>query len=60
MQHGGKFRIHFQQTKARSFRFPDTQQWAEWCTCFTEALRFFLDQALKPVTSSGDEFAAYV
>ena len=48
------------QTKARYFRFLDTQQWAQWRTCFTDDLQFYLGEDPKPVTSSGDAFVAYV
>jgi len=48
------------QTKARYFRFLDTQQWTQWRTCFTDHMQFYLGQDPKPVTSSGDAFVAYV
>ena len=48
------------QTKARYFRFLDTQQWTLWRTCFTDDMQFYLGQDPKPVTSSGDAFVAYV
>ena len=48
------------QTKARYFRFLDTQQWAQWRTCFTDDLQFYLGEDPKPATSSGDAFVAYV
>jgi len=48
------------QTKARYFRFLDGKQWSDWRTCFTDDMHFYLGQDPKPVTSSGDEFVAYV
>ena len=48
------------QTKARYFRFLDTQQWTQWRTCFTDDMQFYLGEDPKPVTSSGDAFVAYV
>jgi len=38
------------RTKARYFRFLDTKQWADWRTCFTEDLHFYLGQDPKPDT----------
>ncbi len=32
------------QTKARYFRFLDTQQWTQWRTCFTDDMQFVLEQ----------------
>src|SRR5215470_4729052 len=48
------------QTKARYFRCLDTKQWADWRTCFTDDLHFYLGQDPKPVAASADEFVAYV
>ena len=48
------------QTKARYFRFLDGKQWSEWRTCFTDDMHFYMCEDPKPVTSSGDEFVAYV
>jgi len=48
------------QTKARYFRFLDGKQWSDWRTCFTDDMHFYLGQDPKSVTSSGDEFVAYV
>ena len=48
------------QTKARYFRFLDAKQWADWRTCFTADLQFYLRQDTEPVASSADEFVAYV
>ena len=48
------------QTKARYFRFLDTQQWTLWRTCFTDDMQFSLGEDPNPVTSSGDAFVAYV
>ena len=48
------------QTKARYFRFLDTKQWADWRTCFTDDLHFYLGQDPKPVAASADEFVTYV
>ena len=48
------------QTKARYFRFLDTQQWAQWRTCFTDDMQCSLGEDPNPVTSSGDAFVAYV
>src|SRR5215475_15461842 len=47
-------------TKARYFRFLDGKQWADWRTCFTDDLHFYLGQDAKPVAASADEFVAYV
>jgi hypothetical protein len=48
------------QTKARYFRFLDTQQWTQWRTCFTDDMQFSLGEDPTPVTSLGDAFVAYV
>ena|SRR5215510_3420144 len=48
------------QTKARYFRFLDSKQWADWRTCFTDDLHFYLGQDTKPMAASADEFVAYV
>ena len=48
------------QTKARYFRFLDSKQWADWRTCFSDDLHFYLEQDPKPVASLAEEFVAYV
>jgi SnoaL-like domain len=48
------------QTKARYFRCLDTKQWADWRTCFTDDLHFYLGQDPNPVATSANEFVAYV